>query len=455
MEQGPRPTKIEKFDIENSPIRKAYELLGAHTPTELSNLYSEQDQKLMHSKAWDYRDPDLITNKIKSTLESVDPGTLTGEEQEWRNEILWFWNHHAISAAIWRYKDRDAAQRFATDAISYQSADHPNKITRLLQLLVAGDVKEARLWAEGIEDMVEINTATSLINDYEEDGFYFDKSYGVETLKKGILTSEQFKDSPFATRQKPGKTYSYKITSGNKVVEYFGAHHTTDPTDQQYVEIAEKFKTVNPEIVYVEGMENINNQKDAWRERISKISLEEAMAKGENVYTLKLAVDAGTDFESPEPNRADEIKHLSDEGFSKSDIFKFYIYRSAYQYQLTTKERSSDEAKAYLSRYIEEFRKNSRWSHEEINLLENSLWLELDVTNDSLYAQQVDPIPWDGKPQTIINDVSRASSYFRDQYIFERIAEGLKTHERAFVVYGSAHAVRQELALRMLLQEMR
>ncbi len=162
----------EQFDRENSPLKEAYLLLDAQTPVELSNLYSAEDQKLMKSGSWDYNNSELITNKIKGVLEPTDPAELTIEEKEWRQEILWFWYHHAISCAIWRYKDKTKAQEYSLKALEYQSEDHPNKITRLLYLLVNNQVLEAEKWAKEITEEPEKNSAVDLINDYKDKPFF-------------------------------------------------------------------------------------------------------------------------------------------------------------------------------------------------------------------------------------------------------------------------------------------
>mgnify|MGYP001612450306 CR=1 FL=1 len=148
----------------NATLYEAYELMGVTTMYDLSRAYTKEDQKLMKEGTWDYKNPDLLTNKIKILLEKVDPTTLSEEEKEWRGEILWFWYHHAISCALWRYKDKERAQECAEKALGYQDEDHPNKITRLFYFLLHDDLKAAEDLAEGIENDKE--TAQWLIDDY-------------------------------------------------------------------------------------------------------------------------------------------------------------------------------------------------------------------------------------------------------------------------------------------------
>lgn len=172
MEKIPEQEKTEEFNFEKSPLKDAYVLLGARTPVELSNLYADEDQKLMHARAWDYNNSELVVNKVKRILESVDSETLTEDEQEWRLEILWFWNHHAISCALWRYKDKGAAQEYAAKALEYQPLGHPNQITKLLDFLVNDRVEDAQKWAETISEEPEKSTARSLLEDYKEGRFF-------------------------------------------------------------------------------------------------------------------------------------------------------------------------------------------------------------------------------------------------------------------------------------------
>ncbi|MBP6942727.1 MAG: hypothetical protein KBB55_01640 [Candidatus Buchananbacteria bacterium] len=165
MEYAPK-AEDKDFDIESSPIRETYKLLGARTPLELSTLYTKADQELMKANAWEYDNPDLLVNKVKTILESVDTQTLTEDEQDWRQEILWLWYHHAISCAI-KHRDQSLAQEYAAKALQLQSVDHPNQITKILELLVNDKLEEAQAWADAINED-EKDTAIHLIEYFQE-----------------------------------------------------------------------------------------------------------------------------------------------------------------------------------------------------------------------------------------------------------------------------------------------
>lgn len=164
--------QTEIFDIENSPIKEAYKILGANNPKELQFLYGAEDQKLMKSSEWDYNNPELNINIVKNIIEDVDLNKLTEGEKEWRMEILWFWYHHATSCAIWRYKNKERALFFVRRALEYKTVDNPNKITQLLFFLINDQVKEAEELILTIDDSVEKESAKSVIEEYKEAGFF-------------------------------------------------------------------------------------------------------------------------------------------------------------------------------------------------------------------------------------------------------------------------------------------
>lgn len=158
------------FDIAKSPAYEAYILLNANDPLELSNQYNAEDQQLFKAGKWDYQNKDLLINKVKTILENIDQSKLFEEEKFWVSQILWFWHHHAISAAIWMHKDKLAARKFAQQAMAYQHQimPHPNKITKLLYLLVNDKLDEAEKWGATISQEPERSTALEIISDYKQ-----------------------------------------------------------------------------------------------------------------------------------------------------------------------------------------------------------------------------------------------------------------------------------------------
>ncbi|OHA90176.1 MAG: hypothetical protein A2665_01170 [Candidatus Zambryskibacteria bacterium RIFCSPHIGHO2_01_FULL_46_30] len=158
--------------IDKSPLYKAYVLLGASDPRGLSDRYLEEDQKIVTSRISDYHDRKLITNKVKNILERIDTHTLSSDERHERRLIMWLWYHHAISYAVWGYKDKRRAQKYSSLALKYQPKNHPDQITRLLYLLVRDRFPEAERWGKTIKMRPEKTTALRLLKFYNERGFF-------------------------------------------------------------------------------------------------------------------------------------------------------------------------------------------------------------------------------------------------------------------------------------------
>lgn len=162
-------------------MNEAFQLLGVTNFKDLSLAYTREDQKLMKSGKWDAHNPALITNRVKTLLEQIDPSNLRKSENEWRSEILWFWYHHAISYAIWKAKDRLLAQVYAIRALGFQAVSQPrekghrNRLTELFWHLVYDRVSEAKQWMAEMPpgaDPVEHANGLELIKEYERGEFF-------------------------------------------------------------------------------------------------------------------------------------------------------------------------------------------------------------------------------------------------------------------------------------------
>jgi len=272
----------------------------------------------------------------------------------------------------------------------------------------------------------------------------------LEKLKTLILTPEQYREHPFARKgEEEARSYTYALGNKDRLLTMFGSRHITDSADPLYGKIHAAFAAMQPDLVFVEGMRE-TLERDF---KVGRLTPEETKEIHENLYTATLAKDRGIDVESPEPRHSDEIAHLLEQGFEKRDIAAHTIYRQVNQFRRSHPSASLAACREYLIPYLERFRGDSGWGEEELLAIEQEMLAELDFADLDTYGRLVDPIPWEGKPWSPINEVSGASSAYRDQHILERIAEAMKTHKRLFVVYGASHAVSLEPALRALMKD--
>ncbi len=274
----------------------------------------------------------------------------------------------------------------------------------------------------------------------------------IENTHDNLMSFEDY-----AEKHRDG-VYEYSFEG----LDVFGALHTHDASDPMFDTIESRLDAANPDIVLIEGMENINQwsdekrrefidhcEKDSdWREDLKRKA-------GESGYTAALAILSGREVFSPEPDFASEIAEL-EKTHNKEHIFAYYIFRMIAQYQRTEGEDMALED--YLSGTVEKMKNTTQWvdfdySLDEVKKVLKDLYGvdEIDPSSE-LYSEAIDPVPWKDRleSQTAINRVSSASSNYRDQNIMKEIQRLKKEGRKIFVVYGASHAQRLEPALKAL-----
>lgn len=257
-------------------------------------------------------------------------------------------------------------------------------------------------------------------------------------------------------RSEHEQPYIYEISHGEKKLMYFGAYHAYDPADPMFVDIKKRFEELRPNVVVVEGMEKLAQLPPAAMDKIKQASWEDAARKGgEAGFALKLAVEAGIEVVSPEPEEKDEISDLEAQGFKPEEIFAFYMYREVAQY---SRQKPMLPLKDFLEPYIADFKESVDWkdfdfSLDHLETIGQKIWGEGAKLEDvDVVDQRIDPVPWpstEGR-QTVINQIARRSSQFRDEHMVSAIRQLVKKHERVLVVFGASHAYMQQPALRNL-----
>lgn len=265
-----------------------------------------------------------------------------------------------------------------------------------------------------------------------------------------LLTVAQYRAHPFSRAENSELSYTFQVENGLKSIFYFGSSHTNDPSDPQFVALQDSFTQAKPDLVLVEGLGGINEQKEGVREIVKSTSRDELIKTyGEAGEALRLAEEAGCDFESPEPSFKSEMAHLAELGYSHKDIFRFYLHRQIYQYQREHEQRSHDELVPYLQPLFEEFVESSGCDRYEIETYRGELLSDVRLDSNE-YDRETNPMA-SSESRTTINEISFASNHFRDEYFIEQIGEKLKQQNRIFVVYGFGHAITEEPAIRSLL----
>lgn len=247
--------------------------------------------------------------------------------------------------------------------------------------------------------------------------------------------------------------YYFGIEAGKKKLSYFGADHSADSRNSMFAQIREKFAAACPQLVFIEGINNIENYKKRHLQEITESGDDEVIKKfGEPGFTIKLAAAAGAEFACPEPSFRQELDDLEKQNFRREEIFAHYMYRA-----LDSMHDEPDNWK-FLDEQINEFKEQTQWpdfdysiSHLR-NILEG-IWGKSDSDVLAHFDfDRMDPAKRKRniKVWSVINEITRRRATFRDSYIVKKIAAGLDKNDRVFVTYGAGHAYMQEPALREL-----
>lgn len=258
--------------------------------------------------------------------------------------------------------------------------------------------------------------------------------------------------------------YIFRLNKRDKELIYFGSPHTNKIEDPIFSRTRELFDSTNPDCVFVEGMSQLEEIKaDSMRyatsiESVKNMSEAEIVLKyAEPGFGIKLAIEKGIDFYSPEPAFKDQIAYLLEQGFTREEIFVEYVYRQLGQYYRNNEPLSVEE---YLQRIMNEIQSSTHWDGfeytiENAEMIGRGIWGErADMHKPDFSVERTDPSPKENGFQTRITLAAQASSDFRDQYIVGKIEEALMRYNRLFVIFGASHAYMQRSALEKMFTEM-
>jgi len=235
--------------------------------------------------------------------------------------------------------------------------------------------------------------------------------------------------------------YILNIYVPNGGLLYFGVGHTDDPCDEQLKEIETFWKQFDPDIAFYEGPELYaaeNTRSDAIRN------------DGERGLVRYLAGSHLT-VNSMEPKVGEEIAELLKK-YRPEQVKIFYIMRDVAGYDRL--KFPNQTRQQYLQDEI------ARWSAEAAlkNVPPNTI-SELEPTfakyfpglgsYKNAHDRWVDP----ASAETLLNEISRASTEYRDQFMVSLLSSTVCEHKRVLAVVGWSHVVRQEPAIRALLSE--
>ena len=258
-----------------------------------------------------------------------------------------------------------------------------------------------------------------------------------------LLTDEEYQER-FAGKNHP-TPYVYELRSGEQMLMYFGVRHSRNPDDAQWEKLKiswEDFfrKTSLRRIILLEGGKPLQLE-DNWPNVVRKY--------GEAGVILSFSRGSGAEIAWPDLAINKEAEKLSEQ--FESNLVAYYIFaRSAGAWLRAGTMGTFDEVlmKAVVATSQRVFSAPDTVS--VYAAIHNQIFKHpLDETQKKVIIRASAPVYYD----SIINDIARASSRFRNEHIVNEVERYWKEGYSIFLVFGSAHAVIQEAALRAMVEK--
>ena len=258
-----------------------------------------------------------------------------------------------------------------------------------------------------------------------------------------ILTYDQY-----AEKENGGFPLPYVVEAvhGKQHLTFYGSEHTNDPTHPQFTDLEERWKTFiadsqNP-IAFVEGHYDELLQEETVDKSHSII------AGGEAQFMVYLARTSNVPVLSPEPDRLWEATELADE-FGKDKVILYYFVRQLGFWNRFTKKPDIEKRATDMLGHMKE---TYQWEEVDFSidgmrtLHEVVFGKSLDMHDRKWLYEITTPTPND----FVTNVIARRSGELRDEYLLAQVDEYWHKGYSPFAVFGAAHAIRLEPALRKL-----
>ena len=262
-------------------------------------------------------------------------------------------------------------------------------------------------------------------------------------MKSKLMSDEEFLNKNYS------EPYTYKLKSSNGFeLVYFGGNHTTDVQDPQYPILSnlweEFIQGKNPEecLVLLSGGTGYP----------TNLNLDDAIHQGgECNYIAVVAHNNKIRLIAPEPDMH-RVNSELEKQFARDQIEYYYFARVVAQWN-RFQGIDKPNFRWYMEGFLEQDRDESGWvdydfSIENMRRVHKQIFgTEMDE-NDKEFFDAISN-PYSNK--SIVNEVGHEENIIRDENIVREILRYIKNHN-LFIVFGSAHAIVQEKALRDLVK---
>jgi hypothetical protein len=226
---------------------------------------------------------------------------------------------------------------------------------------------------------------------------------------------------------------------------YFGAEHSSDPSNPQFAEIEKSWNAVKPTVAFYEGP---NRPIAATREETIKQA-------GESGFVRFLAARDGVPLMSLEPSPQDEVKYILKK-FSLEQTALFFILREAARLR-ERRKMSEPEIRAAITQLLARAAQAKILESPFTNLDEVEAAYKRHWKNPSEWWQApmawFDPLKSSAETGGIFtNDINQMSSGYRNVNMYTVLSTAALEGKKVFAVVGRNHVPMQAEALRCALK---
>lgn len=280
-----------------------------------------------------------------------------------------------------------------------------------------------------MKDLKKIAILLLIIN------FYACSHNNVKNERPNMLTYDEYlkKDIPLP--------YKFELIKGNKHLVYYGVKHSNNPNDSMFIDIENTLEKLKPDIAFNEGGNNwpiINN-------RDSTILL-----TGDPGFFRFICRKNNIKVTSIEPNDSLEYKYLLSK-YKKNDVVLMYFCRQIEQLQHQESFQDNE-----FNKYMNDFLIGLK--HKGMPLLNDEISVDYYIKyfeeffKTKFNWKNFDPSNYQPiYSKTLLNEIMKESTYFRDRYIINKIEESLETNDKVMVVMGGSHLIIEEPVLRYIM----
>lgn len=246
--------------------------------------------------------------------------------------------------------------------------------------------------------------------------------------------------------------YVFSLNSGKQFLFYFGCEHTRDPQNEQFSRIesfwSDFLNKTNKQncLVFIESVplpKIVGEREEIIGER------EEIIKEySERGFMIWLAEKEKIPFHYPEILIGEEAEILA-KSFPKKLVVYFYFIRSV---QSWIKGNTPDDFEVVLERATNACRQRISWQDASCSV-EDMKKIHEEIFRESLSLKNrksIDRAPVPIYHDSVINEISRASSRIRNIKVLEEIEKFWREGKNLFILYGASHAVMQEGAVRSM-----